>query len=258
MHQSDPLRPHNESDMDVEAVARAWLDGGSSAVSLTYDGPDISHLETAVDTLERYELKGTFFVDPPPLLDQADRWQAVSNNGHEMGSHPFFSSADPRGNLWNWTLEMVEEELRQNKRLFYDLFPNQTDFSFAYPGDQTRCVRGTFDRSETSYREAVDRVFDVARSGDPGVNNISSIDLRWLKSFDTEQMRGVDLISLVEQHALPGNWVVLRFGPIGVGERAIDARAHQQLCAWLRDRSDSIAVGTIFRTGARLRYVQSR
>lgn len=244
--------------MDVEAVARAWLDGRSSAVSLTYDGPDISHLETVVDTLERYDIKGTFFVDPPPMMDQANRWQAVSNYGHEMGCHPFFSSADPRGNLWNWTLEMVEEELRQNKRLFFELFPSQTDFSFAYPGDQSRCLRGTFDRTETSYREAVDRVFDIARSADPGINNIGSIDLRWLKSFDTEQLGGADLITLVEQHTQAGTWVVLRFGEIGVGDRAIDARAHQQLCAWLQDRSDTISTGTIFRTGARLRYVQSR
>ncbi|MBX3119836.1 MAG: polysaccharide deacetylase family protein [Fimbriimonadaceae bacterium] len=243
--------------MDVEAVARTWLDGRTSAVSLTYDGPDISHLETAVDTLERYELKGTFFVDPPPMLDRADRWQAVANGGHEMGCHPFFSSTDPRGNLWNWTIEMVEEELRQNKRLFFEVFPNQTDFSFAYPGDQTRCLRSTFDRTETSYREAIQRVFDIARCGEPGVNNISSLDLGWIRSFDTEQMAGVDLIELVEQYCEPGSWTVLRFGPIGVGDRAIDARAHQQLCAWLRDRAETIHVGTIFRTGAKLRYVQS-
>jgi peptidoglycan/xylan/chitin deacetylase (PgdA/CDA1 family) len=62
-----------------------------AAVSLTFDDALRSHVETAMPILDRYGLKGTFFLlvsnVGPEGKSSWDAWRRAVANGHEAGSH---------------------------------------------------------------------------------------------------------------------------------------------------------------------------
>ncbi|MFQ3677971.1 MAG: hypothetical protein SNJ74_08510 [Fimbriimonadaceae bacterium] len=228
--------------------------GKRCAVSLTYDGTDLSHIETVLPALEEFELQASFYALPVTLLDRASAWQAAANAGHEIGAGPFFDCHDGRGSLPNWTLDSVEEDLRLCRKLLVELFPHQSQFGFAYPGDQADCVHSNYDRRVVSYRTAVEQVFDVARSMVGGLNSTNP-DLLWLFAYDVEGMSGDEMVALAEGALGFGAWAIFSFGGVGSGERSVDVRAHRRLLHWIRAHRESVNVGPV---GTIARWTASR
>ncbi len=226
------------------------------AVSLTYDGTDLSHLETVVPHLEEFGLRGTFYARSETLLDDPAAWQAVANEGHEIGSGTLFGATDPRGNLFNWTLEMVEDELRASRKLLAELFPRQSDCSFAYPGDESGCMSVPYHPEPTSYRQVVDKLFQVARSAVGGFNAPSDCALGYLFSAETEGGSAEELVEQAKQGVDVGCWAILAFRGVGSGDGSVDASAHRALCGWLAAHSDEIATDTTFRIAMRIRSLR--
>ena len=70
-------------------AASPWPNASQAAVSLTYDDSPPTHLAVAVPALDRYKLKGTFYVNPgqKPFQDSKAGWAAASKNGLEISSH---------------------------------------------------------------------------------------------------------------------------------------------------------------------------
>jgi peptidoglycan/xylan/chitin deacetylase (PgdA/CDA1 family) len=226
------------------------------SVSLTYDGADPSHLETVAPCLHQFGLKGTFFGTARALLDSPLAWQAVANEGHEIGSHSLLGATDERGNLFNWTLEAVENDLRMSRRLLTELFPRQLDFSFAYPGDETSCMTNAFDPQPASYRSSVASVFEVARSAVQGLNDPLECDLGFLWQVDCESFDSRDMAFAVEQAAAEGRWLILTFHGVGSGERSVEASEHRDFCAWLAERAGSARVVTVWHHAMSLRNLR--
>lgn len=225
-----------------------------ACVSLCYDGSDLSHLETVFPTLDTLGLRGTFFAHSPSLLDHASDWQAVSNSGHEMASHSLFDAADARGDLPRWTLEMVEEDLRMSRRLLAELFPRQADFSFAYPGPETKCLSVAYDPQPASYVESVRKVFEIARSGIEGLNDQGTCDLGFLGYLSMEGHSAEEMIDAAAEVEARSAWGLFVFGGVGVG--SVDSRAHEIFCSWLSDRSDSLPCVCVWRHAIRLRSIR--
>jgi len=71
-------------------IAR-FKDDCAAAVSLTFDDATRSHVETAIPVLDRYGLKGTFFLlcsnIHPDGASTWEAWRRAVANGHEAGSH---------------------------------------------------------------------------------------------------------------------------------------------------------------------------
>ncbi len=225
-------------------------------VSLAYDGPDPSHLEVAVPCLQSHGLAATFYLEPVRLLQRARDWQAAANEGHEMGSHCLLGYTDGRGNLSNWTLETVESELRESRKLLADLFGAQSDFSFAYPGDQSGCLTVAFDPQPTSYRHAVTRVFGIARSALQGMNDPDSCDFGYLQIVDCERMDAEALIESASAAFERSLWSILVFRGVGVGSGGVDARAHEKLCSWLAEDREGRRTDTVLREAYRVRSLR--
>ena len=97
----------------------------TGAISLTYDGGDPSHLEIVIPALAERGLNATFFLPSLQLLENPQAWAAAQSGGFEMASHSLNGFTDESGNLPNWTLEMVEEDLRMSRKLLTEIFPYQ-------------------------------------------------------------------------------------------------------------------------------------
>lgn len=235
--------PYNDRVTSGSELETTWA-GKRCAVSLTYDGTDVSHVENVLPALEEFEFSATFYALPVTLLDRATTWQAAANAGHEIGAGPFFDCHDGRGSLPSWTLESVEEDLRLSRKLLAELFPHQPQFGFAYPGDQTDCVHSNYDRRVVTYRTAVEQVFDVARSLVGGLNSANP-DLLWLYAYDVEGMSGDEMVTLAEGALGFGAWAIFSFGGVGSGDRSVDVRAHRRLLHWLAAHRDSVTTGTV-------------
>ena len=223
------------------------------AISLSYDGADPSHLEIALPCLSERGLKATFYVTEPGLLENPPAWQAAQNEGHEIACHSLFEAADAFGNLPKWTLENVESDLRDARKLLTELFPRQGDFSFAYPGVEAMCMTVPYQPTPTPYRPIVDKLFEVARSAREGLANPTVCDIHDLESIDARNLTLDDLIVAAEAAMFEGRWAIFAFRGVGTGDGAVDKRAHQALCDWISNHSETVRSGTVYELAMQLR-----
>jgi peptidoglycan/xylan/chitin deacetylase (PgdA/CDA1 family) len=217
----------------------------TGAISLTYDGGDPSHLEIVVRALAERELKATFFLPSLPMLENPKAWAAAQSQGFEIGSHSLDGFTDEQGNLPNWTLDMVEEDLRMSRKLLTELFLQQTDFAFAYPGTECGCVHSPYNQAPSTYDSVVKKLFRVAKTAIPGTNVQSGLDITALKSFDAFGVSSRELESISERAIEERSWAILSFRGVGAGDLAIDVREHNQFLDWIAAHDMSIRVAPI-------------
>ena len=122
-----------------------WPQGAKAAVSLTYDGGLPDHLVLVEPLLRTLALRSTFYLSATFFLENPRAWASMANQGHEIGNHSLFGVTGPRGELSNWTLEMVETDLQMTEALLRDNLPGPEERSFAYPGDNPTCAEGSYE-----------------------------------------------------------------------------------------------------------------
>ncbi len=221
-------------------------------VSLAYDGGDISHFELVAPLLAQIGLTATFFLPSMELVQHASTWQAIHQQGFEMGSHSLFGFTDENGNLPNWTLEMVREDLRMSRKLLADMFPRQTDFPFAMPGHETGCVKASYDPSPTSYLDEVRDLFSCIRTDIAGFNSSINPDPSRLRSVNAGDCSPDEVEDFILTAIENREWLILRFGAVGVGEHAVDFRPHRQMLQKLAARSQFLEVAPMMECAQRL------
>jgi len=235
-----------------EETANGGSGGPIGAISLTYDGADYSHLEVAIPALQELGFRGTFFLSSAELLAQAREWVNAHHSGHEMGSHSLLGFTDERGNLHNWTLDMVESDLRMSRKLLTDLFSRQTDFPFAYPGDQTGCVAYPYDPSPTSYEEVAIRLFRVTRRSIGGFNKQQDLDVNRLRSIDAQGLTYREMVDLANEAIAQSAWAIFAFGAIGSGDPGTDRSHHSAFLSWLKDRESEVTIAPMWEQAMRI------
>lgn len=81
----------HSASLPPDVMTARFKDDCPAAVSLTFDDALESQLETAIPTLDRYGLKGTFFLlcsnVHPEGVSTWEAWRKAVANGHEAGSH---------------------------------------------------------------------------------------------------------------------------------------------------------------------------
>lgn len=194
-------------------------------VTLTYDGSQMCHLETAFPQLEECGLKGTFYCEPALLLECLPEWADVLASGHELGNGALHGAVLDDGSLPGWTAQMVEQDVAEARSLIEDLFPEQGRHSFAFPW-------GLALSDGVDVSPAVHGVYDVVRTGQHGVNKLPLDPLRVL-CVQCDDLDACDLVRIAQQSLEPSTWVVFSFEGVGVGDRAIDAFAHRELLMFL-------------------------
>jgi len=110
-----------------------------------------------------------------------------------------------------------------------------------------------YDPSPTSYAPVVEKLFQVARSAREGINDPANCEVLGLESVDARDLKLDDLIVAAEHVMFEDRWAIFAFRGIGVGEGAIDAAAHEELCRWLAEHRNTVRTGTVFGLAAELR-----
>src|SRR5205807_7740733 len=139
-----PGRVHHPTAHALGRVAAPFPGGARVALSLSFDDAFASQLDVAVPMLEAHGLHATFYVLPARVRRSPDRWRAVSDRGHEIGSHTATHPCSAnfglsrRNVLENYTLERIEADIdRASGRIESVLGVRPS--TFAYPCGQS-CV----------------------------------------------------------------------------------------------------------------------
>ncbi|MFH0756855.1 MAG: glycoside hydrolase family 3 C-terminal domain-containing protein [Bacteroidota bacterium] len=63
-----------------------WPDGKKTAISLTFDDARLSQVDKGIPLLDKYDVKGTFYVSPDSVPERISEWKVAIENGHETGN----------------------------------------------------------------------------------------------------------------------------------------------------------------------------
>ena len=234
-----------------------WNGDTKAAVSLTFDDGMPSHIDTAVPLLQKYGLRGTFYITANGEDDGRKalaRFRPAFEAGHEIGNHSMHHWCSSAGvmapnhrGLEYRTLGEIESELREADRRFKAVFPEVSRWTFCYPCYNTFVGKGL---NRRSYVPIVASLFFAARAGGEIGNSVNSpyhADLHCLNSFKCEQRGAAELIGLVEQTANQGGWSILTFHGIGDGHLLVAQSDFEEVLAHLDGARDRIWTAPLIR-----------
>ncbi|MFH0757675.1 MAG: polysaccharide deacetylase family protein [Bacteroidota bacterium] len=159
-----------EAQMEVQK----WHNGRQAALSLTYDDGTKSHYTDLRPILNKYNLKGTFYLNTSLLSDHAienafsgswEEFKIMADEGHEMGSHgvnhPDLTTLPTGDSL---TENTIAYELWESKKVIEEkIAEGYHCLTHAYP----------FCTNNTVVREFVARYYESARTCGSMNNNAS-------------------------------------------------------------------------------------
>jgi hypothetical protein len=247
----------------MKGIFRGWPHHARGAVSLSFDDAVPSQLDQAIPVLDRYGLKGTFYVNPARGMRferVVERWRQAHAHGHELGNHTCkhfcsgnftFVGADRALELLQ--LDEVEADILMAERIMEELIPGLRPHSFAYPCGQTYVGRGT---ERKSYVPLVAQHFTVGRGVGESANDPRVCDLQCLSSWMVKGLSGDELIAMLAPVLEAGHWAVFCFHGIGGDHIRIDTEPFEQLIAYLADPAHELWVDTVQRVGEYVRRVQ--
>ncbi len=85
----------------------SWPEGKSMAISLTFDDARLSQVDKGIPVLDKYSVKGTFYLSPNAMIERVEGWKQAVKNGHEIGNH---SLVHPCTGNFLWAREKALEE----------------------------------------------------------------------------------------------------------------------------------------------------
>lgn len=158
---------------DAGVRACRWQGGAESAFALTFDDGFKAHYDYAYPMLEKYGIRGTFYVNSGKLVRKGQKplerygfeeeFCEMSAAGHEIGSH---SLTHP--NLTAIDMETLRKELGQDKENI-ERFTGRKCLTHAYP----YCLHNeTVDKAMTSY-------YIAGRAGGNVANDVPSDPDGW-------------------------------------------------------------------------------
>lgn len=237
-----------------------WPAGRRAAISLSFDDALLSQLENAIPVLDRYGLRGTFYVNPGEgsfFERHIDAWREVHAQGHELGNHTIAHPCSgrhpftrPERALERWTLEQIEADIDAASERLAALIHNFGPVSFAYPCGESFVGEGP---SQTSYIPSVARRFTAARGVASADNDPLTCDLHNLSSWLVTGVDATQLIRLIEPTVAAGRWGIFCFHGIGGDHLSVETESLEGLVRYLKDREGEIWVDTVYAVGRYLR-----
>ena len=231
----------------------SWPKGCQGAISLTFDDGLSSQLKIAVPLLNKYGLRGTFYLVPKgeDWKNKLYPWREIARAGHEIGNHSLSHpcscnfSGDPNCcGLENMSLEDIEADITEAQRRLETLFPEQKYWTYAYPCYQDFVGIG---ESRRSYVPVVARYFIAARGVGEMVcaNSPLACDLHYLWSWPVERLSGASMIGLAERTAAQNRWGIFTFHGINEGHLPVSKVDFEEFLAFLHRSRDRIWVAPV-------------
>ncbi len=223
----------------AEQSAFRWPGGARAAVSLAYDDALGSQLDHAIPALNKYGLKGSFYLQmsSPVVGARLAQWRAAANMGHELGNHSLFHQCSGRGAGRAW--------VQQHRDLDTTTAMQMRD-QVALANVMLTAIDGRSERTFTApcfdqlaagqnYLPLIHADFVAIKAGlaEAVPASIPALDPYRVGAMAPVGLSGQELIAIVKEAVAKGTMANLTFHGIGGDHLAISKEAHEELLAYL-------------------------
>lgn len=238
----------------AQEPAFTWPAGKKMAISLSFDDARASQVDTGTALLDTYNIKATFYVQPPTVKNRLEGWKKAVAGGHEIGNHSI--SHPCSGNfLWSrnnaledYSLRQMKSQLEEANKQIEELLGVKPEV-FAYPCGQTYVGRG---KHTKSYIPVVADIFLSGRGWlAESANDPSYCDMAQLTGIEMDGKDFEELLPVIQAAQKNGQWLVLAGHEMGnSGPQTTRLAMLKKLIAYAQDPANGIwiaPVGTIGR-----------
>jgi peptidoglycan/xylan/chitin deacetylase (PgdA/CDA1 family) len=218
-----------------------WPNGAKAAVSLAYDDALDSQLDQAIPALDKYKLKGSFYLQlSNPAVDKrmAD-WRAAARNGHELGNHSLFHQCSLKAPGHDWVQPHRDLDTTSVAQMRDQVVVANT-MLMAIDGKRERTYTvpcGDVMAGGASYLPAIVAEFVAIKAGggDAVTASMTGLDPYAVTVLAPVGLSGKQLIAMVEEGAAKGTMVNFTFHGVGGDYLTTSAAAHEELLKFLAD-----------------------
>lgn len=238
----------SSSFADENAQTFQWPKGIKAAVSLSYDDALNSQLDNVIPALNKYKLKGTFYLQlSSPVIDQRlPEWRAAAASGHELGNHTLFHQCSksqpgrewvlPERDLDTTTVAQMKDQVLIANTMLYAI-DGKRERTFTAP-----CIDKN--ASGQNYINAIKSEFVAIKLEGGGV----AADMNKLDAYDVgvyfpSGVTGQQLIDIVKDAIAKGTMANFTFHGVGGDHLTTSVEAHEELLKYLAAHKE-IWVGT--------------
>lgn len=226
-----------------------WPNNARAAISLSYDDGLSSQLDNALPALDKYQLKGTFYIvaNAQAVRERLSEWRNVAKNGHELGNHTLFHPCDgdkpnrgwvqPHNNLQTKTIKEQVEEV-QLANTFLEAIDGERIRTFTTP---------CFDHfvSKQNYLPFITDMFiGIKTHANAMPKTMAQFNVKSAAVFAPDNHSGEELIAVAKQAASNGTIANFTFHGIGGDHLSVTTQAHNALLKYLSDNKDIYWVDT--------------
>lgn len=238
-----------------------WPNGAKAAVSLAYDDAADSQLDHAIPALDKYGVKGTFYLTlSSPAIDQRlPEWRAAAQRGHELANHTLFHQCRrslpergwvaPHRDLDTASVAQLKDQVTLANTMLYAI-DGRRERTFTAP-----C--GDVLAGGQNYLPAVQSGFVAIKAGTGGgaVPSMATLDPYLVPVVAPVGLTGQQLIAMVKEAADKGTMIAFTFHGIGGDHLANSSAAHEELVKYLADNRKLYWTDTFLNI---MKYVKSR
>jgi peptidoglycan/xylan/chitin deacetylase (PgdA/CDA1 family) len=220
-----------------------WPGGAKAAVSLAYDDAVPSQLDNAIPALNRYGLKGSFYLtlSSDTVSRRMSEWRAAAANGHELGNHTLFHQCSRRAPGREWvtpendldqiSVAQLAAQIRVGNTLLHAI-DGSSERSFTVP-----C--GDLNAGGKPYLADIKSDFVAIKSGGGAViPDMYALDPHSVPVTVPADVSGRQLIEWVDAAAAQGTMINFTFHGIGGDHLSVSNMAHEELLAYLAAHRD--------------------
>lgn len=226
-----------------------WPKGKKMGLSLTFDDARFTQIDKGIPLLDKYNVKGTFYVSHENMFERMDKWRQAVANGHEVGNH---TVSHPCSGNFTWTLghdlesftlEQMQEELETANKIIRDSLGIDA-VSFAYPCGQTFVGMGT---NTESYVPLVATLFETGRGWkDEGPNNPELCDMSQLMGMELDGKSFREIKGLIEFTKRSGKWLILCGHEMNhSGDQTSRLTTLEAICKYAMDPANEIWIDNV-------------
>lgn len=215
-----------------------WPHGARAAVSLAYDDALDSQLDVAIPTLDKYGLKGSFYLQlsNPAVERRLADWRRAAAAGHELGNHSLFHQCarsapghdwvQPQRDLDTTSAAQMQDQVRLGNTMLYAI-DGRRERTYTVPcGDQLA--------AGVNYLPGLRGSFAAIKvSGAALTPSMATLDPYAVGVAAPQGWSGAQLIAVVEQAARQGTMVNFTFHGVGGDYLSTSAQAHEELVRYL-------------------------
>jgi len=244
---------------DDTAKPFVWPKGAKAAVSLSYDDALDSQLDHAIPALNKYGLKGTFYLQlsSSTIRDRLPEWRAAAKKGHELANHTLFHQCSrsqpgrdwvqPDRDLDKLTVAQIKDQVIMANTVLYAI-DGQRERTFTAP-----CIDKK--AGGENYIDAVKSEFVAIKLESGAVTpDMNTLDPYAVGVAFPAGVTGQQLIDIVKEAAAKGTMANFTFHGVGGDHLSVSAEAHEELLKYLAANKNIYWVDTFLNE---MKYVKA-